>query len=332
MRDHGSIAPAFWTGSTGRKMRKHKDARILAAYFITCPMASALGIYYLPIPSILHETGLTEEEFRAAAKWLADEGVAFYDEEREWVWAPKMARHQIGEQLKDGDKRRPWIQREIERFRGHEFYSKFLAIYGAAYRLEAPSKTLPGPQSVAQTTASPESRPISEAPSKTLFAGVEAPPKGDRVDLDLRQDQERESASPARAPDPSAGGTEHAGADLRDDAAIDACVVRVQKSGRFTCYDLEHLMRVIATWKRTDIVHWAPGKWASKSFDDHFRNDSEAKRVELVPEVRRRAERFFKLKAETQLTVERFLGLWNSLASPAEKPKSPVQAGGYPYL
>jgi hypothetical protein len=133
----------------------------------------------------------------------------------------------------------------------------------------------------------------------------------------------RSETSPARDPGPSA--TEH-GPEPRDDAAIDACVDRLQKQAAFTVFDLESLMRAIVAWKRTDIVHWKPGVWSSKSFEAHFRDDSEATRLAMVPDIRQRAERFFRLRNERDLSVERFLELWNTLGGTATR--APVQAAG----
>src|SRR5687767_573319 len=104
MRAWGKIAPQFWIGATGKRLRKHKDARILAAYLISGSNANMLGLYYLPIPFITHESGLTEKEVTAAFKVLAAEGFACYDEDSEFVFVFAMAPWQIGE-LKTSDNR-----------------------------------------------------------------------------------------------------------------------------------------------------------------------------------------------------------------------------------
>lgn len=193
MRDHATVGPAFWSGSTGRRMRTNKDARILATYLITGPSAHALGLYYLPIPTILHETGLTQDEFEGAMRWLSSEGVAFYDADREWVWVPRMAFFQLGETIKASDKKMPWIRRHIARFRGHGFHLQFLMAYGVPYNLAE------------------EMALIDRAPAKPTEAlpGEQKPLlKGHPTRQDQDPDQEQEGSLPpahdptGHAPDP----------------------------------------------------------------------------------------------------------------------------------
>lgn len=100
----------------------------------------------------------------------------------------------------------------------------------------------------------------------------------------------------------------------------------------FEAYDLEGLMRAIQVNVKPGLGMWVPGQWTAKSFDQFFRSIPQDKRLEMVPEIKRRAERFFRAKDETVFTVARFLDRWNALAGPSEKPKSLKQAGGYPIL
>lgn len=192
MRDHGSIDPAFWTGSTGRKMRKNKDARILATYLMTSPHATAIGIYYLAVPTICHETGLSPEEFDTAIRWLSAEGVAFYDAERELVWVPRLAHYQLAEAMKPTDKRMPWVRRQLSHFRGHVFHLQFLLGYGVEYGLA---------DEMAAIERKPEGSFVGEeGTTKTLHT---------RQDLgqESGQEQEQGQISPsAPARDPGAGG------------------------------------------------------------------------------------------------------------------------------
>ncbi len=104
MRSWGNIAPQCWTGTTGKRLRKHKDARILATHLITGLSANMLGLSYLPIPITTHETGLPEKEVSNAFKVLAEERFAYYDRDTEFVYVPGMPQWQIGE-LKAHDNR-----------------------------------------------------------------------------------------------------------------------------------------------------------------------------------------------------------------------------------
>jgi hypothetical protein len=59
MRNYAKIAPQFWIGNTGRKLRDAgSEALLVALYLLSSPHANMLGLYYLPRPFIAHETGL----------------------------------------------------------------------------------------------------------------------------------------------------------------------------------------------------------------------------------------------------------------------------------
>ncbi len=59
MRDYATVAPQFWLGKTGRELRKkalkRRWSRFLSHDLAT--HANMLGLYYLPILYIAHETG-----------------------------------------------------------------------------------------------------------------------------------------------------------------------------------------------------------------------------------------------------------------------------------
>ena len=70
-REYSIVKHTFWTGETGRKLREQgTDSLVVALYLTTCQSASMIGLYYLPIPLLCHETG-----FGGAPKglwfWLA---------------------------------------------------------------------------------------------------------------------------------------------------------------------------------------------------------------------------------------------------------------------
>jgi hypothetical protein len=81
MRNYSKVAPTFWTGATGRAIRKRgQDATILALYLITNPHANMYGLYYLPLPLIAHETGIPLEGASKGLRSLFQEGYCLYDE------------------------------------------------------------------------------------------------------------------------------------------------------------------------------------------------------------------------------------------------------------
>lgn len=156
MREYAVMVPQFWTGTTGKAIkRKGHSAVALAIYLFTGPNSNMIGLYYLPLVTIVHEAGFADErQARAALEVLKELKFAYYDYENETVWVPTMALYQVGEALHPKDKRRLSIEREAERSRNSPYYSEFLAMYrntyllslkdeGASCRQDAPSKGLP---------------------------------------------------------------------------------------------------------------------------------------------------------------------------------------------
>ena len=59
MREYSKVSPQFWFGQTGKALRKKgPEALVVGMYLMTAPNANMLGLYYLPIVTIAHETGL----------------------------------------------------------------------------------------------------------------------------------------------------------------------------------------------------------------------------------------------------------------------------------
>lgn len=150
MRSYGKVSPRFWTGESGRALRGKPNVQLVALYLITAPGANMIGLFYLPLVIIVHETGLSETEVIGALGALSRMGVAHYDQHQEIVFVPEMARHQIGDALKANDKQRHGVARELQPFLRHPFAQDFLRRYWVAFCLsgleglqephEAPSK------------------------------------------------------------------------------------------------------------------------------------------------------------------------------------------------
>ena len=51
------VSPHFWT-NYGKKLRQTPEGLIVAMYLMTSPHANMLGLYYIPLLYIAHETGL----------------------------------------------------------------------------------------------------------------------------------------------------------------------------------------------------------------------------------------------------------------------------------
>ena len=58
MRDYAIVSPRFWIGTTGRELRRlGPEVQVVALYLLTAPHSNMIGLYYLPIPTLCHETG-----------------------------------------------------------------------------------------------------------------------------------------------------------------------------------------------------------------------------------------------------------------------------------
>lgn len=145
MRDYGKITPGIWTGKTGRQLRKNPDAQITALYLMTSPHANMIGLYYCPVAYIMADTGLSEEGASKGLQRLCELGFCKYDWESEWVWVKEMARFQIEEQLKPGDKRISGIHNELSRLPNaiDALKQAFIEKYQETFHLSAPEKTSP---------------------------------------------------------------------------------------------------------------------------------------------------------------------------------------------
>jgi hypothetical protein len=172
--EYGKVASTFWTGDTGRQIRKlGHEAQIIALYLMTCPSAKPIGFYYLPLPLLCHETGIPLEApsealgspsggALKALRSLSTLGFAFYDETAEMVWIPEMAHYQLGELIKKDDNRLPWLRKMLESHRKSPFYTEFFAKYGEPYGLakplasplQAPSEALGSPSEASSSSSS----------------------------------------------------------------------------------------------------------------------------------------------------------------------------------
>src|SRR5580704_10965654 len=105
-RDYSIFRHTFWTGETGRKLRDAGgDAQRMAAYLITCASSNMIGLYYLPLPLVCHELGMTEQGTIKALQRVVESGFASFEGVEEVIFIPEMASQQIGEPLLTKDNR-----------------------------------------------------------------------------------------------------------------------------------------------------------------------------------------------------------------------------------
>jgi uncharacterized phage protein (TIGR02220 family) len=137
MREYAKVSGRFWSGETGKLLRAAgRDAQTIALYLITCPSSNMLGMYYLPLPTLCHEVGISKEGASKALRRVSEASFAFYDASSEYVWVPEMARWQIGTALDPKDKRVTGIKRDLETLRKSPFFNEFLKRYREPFHLQ----------------------------------------------------------------------------------------------------------------------------------------------------------------------------------------------------
>lgn len=170
MRDYSKVAPQFWIGETGKRLRGHPEAQIVALYLITNPHANMLGLYYLPRLFIAHETGLSAEGASEGLSRCIEAMFCGYDDSAEVVWIFEMARFQVGAALKADDKRCIGVQNDYDAMPRNRFLSEFFDKYAGAFHLTRKREN-----------ETPDGSP-SEAPPKPLRS----------QEQEQEQEQERE--------------------------------------------------------------------------------------------------------------------------------------------
>jgi len=146
MRDYGKVSPQFWVGETGKKIKAvGPECQVVALYLMSSPHANMLGLYYLPLVFLSHETGLPLEGASKALQSLIEVGFCSYDEGAEVIWVHEMAYYQIGEALKPNDNRVKGIISSLKNVPKNNHVSSWWARYADTFSLpesEAPSKPL----------------------------------------------------------------------------------------------------------------------------------------------------------------------------------------------
>lgn len=87
MREFAKISPQFWISDRGKQIKNLGiKAQLIAFYLSTNPHACMIGIYYLPLVFISHETGVKFDDVVETLKSLIDINFCTYDEKTEYIW------------------------------------------------------------------------------------------------------------------------------------------------------------------------------------------------------------------------------------------------------
>lgn len=133
MREYGKVSPHFWTGSTGKQLRQCPESLVVSMYLMTSPHANMLGLYYMPLLYVAHETGLGMEGASKGLQWACEAGFCSYDHASEMVWVHEMARFQIADKLKSTDKRSVGVQNEYNSLPSNPYLASFYDKYSQAF-------------------------------------------------------------------------------------------------------------------------------------------------------------------------------------------------------
>ncbi len=136
MRAYGSISPRFWTGKTGRQIRAlGAEAQVIAMYLMTCPNSTMTGLYYIPICTLSHETGVPIEGAWKGLRSLEEIDFCTYEAQNEVVFVHKLARFQVGKELRPSDNKVKGIAAVLEPYLESELFHNFWELYADAYSL-----------------------------------------------------------------------------------------------------------------------------------------------------------------------------------------------------
>lgn len=202
MRDYAKVVPTFWTGATGKAIRRRgSDGVVVAMYLMSSPHSNMLGLFYQPMLYMAHETGLGLEGASKGLQVCIEEGFCHYDEASEMVWVVEMAKYQIGNSLKASDNRCAGIQREYNSLQDNPFLYPFWRHYQAEFHLtnargaEAPSKPLASQEQEQEQEQEQSSSLRSESSPQLVLTGAPSAP----ADLKAkRADRIRQIAEDAR--------------------------------------------------------------------------------------------------------------------------------------
>lgn len=185
MRDYAKIGPKFWIGTTGKKLRAAgMECQIVSLYLMSSPHANMLGLYYIPLSFIAHETGLPFEGAKKGLQSAIKAGFCEYDDNSEMVWVVEMARFQVADALKDKDLRIKGVQNEYDSLPENPFLSRFYDMYSGPFCMTE------------RRTSTVEKAAETEAPSKPLASQEQ------EQEQEQEKEQEQKSPQSADAPPP----------------------------------------------------------------------------------------------------------------------------------
>lgn len=165
MRSQSTIEHSIWF-KTMRNMTLNE--KLLAIYLRSSPSSTYLGLYYLPLPIMIHETGIPEKEITNTLNRLSQLGFAYYHPQTQQIYVPSMAATEIGGQLKEGDKRIKALQRLFEDLEYSPLCDLFYRDYAVSLRLRKRPDTKDPEESHDEINKTDQPNPPEKQPTKEI--------------------------------------------------------------------------------------------------------------------------------------------------------------------
>jgi hypothetical protein len=137
VREFAKVSPQFWISERGREIKGLGiNAQLISLYLLTSPHSSMIGIYYLPIAFIAHETGIFNDDVITALNRLSEINFCTYDLKSEYIWVHDMAFEQLGVDLKPSDNRVKGFQEALNALPHLPFLNAVLEKYAVPFHME----------------------------------------------------------------------------------------------------------------------------------------------------------------------------------------------------
>jgi hypothetical protein len=94
-----------------------------------------IGLYYLPLVYLMHDTGLSQEGASKGLSRCVEIGFCKYDPSSGFVWVVNMAAHQVAEELKASDNQCKGVQKQYDQINLNPFLSDFFDRYGNSFHM-----------------------------------------------------------------------------------------------------------------------------------------------------------------------------------------------------
>jgi hypothetical protein len=160
VREYAKLSPTFWTGETGKEIKRRGiEAVVVAVYLLSSPHSNMLGLYYQPKLYLAHETGLGIEGASKGLQGCIEAGFCSFDEPSEMVWVFEMAAYQIAPSLSSGDKRCKGIQKDYDALPRCPHLAPFFDRYAAPFHLTKRRSTEPPKPESGQGACQAPSKP-----------------------------------------------------------------------------------------------------------------------------------------------------------------------------